>query len=576
MVENLDDDTTKEKAVEEDMSELYETSMRNLHEGNIITGIVLDINAESVIVDVGLKSEGRVALGEFLDKSGSPTVKVGDEVEVMVVGREMKDGLLVLSKQRVDGIKIWHVLEKAMEDGTPVEGTVSAEVKGGFIVDIGVSAFLPISQVDIKPVKNPASFLGRHLKYKVIKVNQKKSNVIVSRRMLIEDEKERKRTEFWKNAKEGQVIFGFVKSITDYGAFVDLGGVDGFLYVNDITWGRISHPKEHLKLGDEVKVKVMTVDHEKHKVSVSIKDLKGDPWLNIDEKYPVGSKVKGKAVGVVEYGVFVELEPGLEGLLHVSEMSWDKKLRNPAKLVLKGDMLDLQILDIDNEKKRISLGMKQLKPDPWKELGEKYPPGSIVKGKVKNFTDFGLFVGMDDGIDGLVHISEISWSRRKSVIAESYKKGATVEALVLNIDADQKKFSLSIKRLKEDPWRGLPDRYHVGDIIEGYVTSITDFGVFVEIEEGIEGLIHLSEIENGKGKHPSELYKVDDTVKAMVINVDERDKRIGLSTKALNKAEEKKDVDSFSRDENRAFSTLGDLLEPAMRNIGKDKKENGN
>jgi len=564
MVEPIDATTQKEKT-EEEMKELYETSMRSLQEGNILSGQVINIDADSVIVDVGLKSEGRVALSEFLDKSGVPTVKIGDEVEVMIVRREVKDGLLALSKQRVDGIKVWQNIDKALEDGSAVEGIIINEVKGGFMVDIGVSAFLPISQVDVKPVKNPASFIGRHLKYKVIKVNQKKANVIVSRRMLMEEERERKRKEFWKNVKEAQVIYGFVKSITDYGAFIDLGGVDGFLYVNDITWGRITHPKEYLKLGDEVKVKVMAIDHEKHKVSVSIKDLKGDPWAHIEEKYPVSSRVKGKAVGVVEYGVFVEIEPGLEGLLHVSEMSWDKKLRNPTKLVTKGDMLELQVLDIDTEKKRISLGLKQLKPDPWKELAQKYPPGTVVKGRVKNFTDFGLFVGMEDGIDGLVHISEISWSRRKNVVAENYKKGATVDALVLNIDGEQKKFSLSIKRLKEDPWKGLPERYRVGDMVTGYVTSITDFGVFVEIEEGIEGLIHLSEIDNGKGKHPSELFKVDDVVTAMVINVDEKDKRIGLSTKALRKAEEKKEVDTFSKEESRAFSTLGDLLEPAMK-----------
>jgi small subunit ribosomal protein S1 len=570
MVEMADASMQGDKT-EEEMKELYETSLRSLQEGNVLTGQVIGINSDSVIVDVGLKSEGRVSLSEFLDESGALAVKIGDEVEVMIVRREVKDGLLTLSKQRVDGVKVWQKIDKALEEGTPVEGPVVSEVKGGFMVDIGVSAFLPISQVDVKPVKNPASFIGRHLKYKVIKVNQKKSNVIVSRRMLLEEEKDRKRKEFWKNVKDGQVVYGFVKSITDYGAFIDLGGADGFLYVNDITWGRITHPKEYLKPGDEVKVKVMTVDHEKHKVSVSIKDLKGDPWLHIDEKFPVGSRVKGKAVGVVEYGVFVELEPGLEGLLHVSEMSWDKKLRNPSKLVSKGDILELQILDIDTEKKRISLGLKQLRPDPWKELAEKYPVGTIVRGKVKNFTDFGLFVGMDDGIDGLVHISEVSWSRRKNVIAESYKKGATVDALVLNIDGEQKKFSLSIKRLREDPWKGLPSRYHVGDIVEGYVTSITDFGVFVEIEEGIEGLIHLSEIENGKGKHPSEMFKVDDTVKATVINVDEKDKRIGLSTKTSRRTEEKKESETYTREEPRAFSTLGELLEPVIRkNSGKE------
>jgi small subunit ribosomal protein S1 len=571
MVDIVDTSIQKDKT-EEEMKELYETSIRNLQEGNILSGRVININDDAVIVDVGLKSEGRVSLSEFIDPAtGAVEVAVGDDVEVMLVGREQKDGLLVVSKERVDGIKTWQKIDQSMEDGSAVEGVVSSEVKGGFLVDIGVSAFLPISQVDTKPVKNPASFIGRHLKYKVIKVNKKKGNVIVSRRLLLEEEKERKRTEFWKNVKEGQVLFGFVKSITDYGAFVDLGGVDGFLYVNDITWGRINHPKEYLKLSDEIKVKVLTVDEEKKKVSIGIKQLKGDPWLKVDEKYPIGARVKGKVVGVVEYGAFVELEPGLEGLLHVSEMTWDKKMKNPSKLVAKGDMVELLVLDIDKEKKRISLGMKQLKTDPWKELAEKYLPGTIVAGKVKNFTDFGLFVGLDDGIDGLVHVSEMSWSRRKNLTAEAFKKGAPIEALVLNIDPEQKKFSLSIKRLKEDPWKGLLDRYHVGDIVEGFITSITDFGIFVEIEEGIEGLIHLSEMDNTRGKHPSEIYKADESVKAMVINVDEREKRIGLSMKALKKVEQKREMESFaSREETKAFSTLGDLLEPAMKRNNQD------
>lgn len=566
MVDTVDTSIQKDKT-EEEMKELYETSIRNLQEGNILTGKVININDDTVIVDVGLKSEGKVSLNEFADPAtGTVQVEVGDDVEVMVVGREEKDGLLVLSKERVDGIKTWQKIDQSMEDGSPVEGAVTSEVKGGFLVDIGVSAFLPISQVDTKPVKNPASFIGRHLKYKVIKVNKKKGNVIVSRRLLLEEEKDRKRTEFWKSVKEGQVLYGFVKSITDYGAFVDLGGVDGFLYVNDITWGRINHPKEYLKLSDEIKVKVLSVDEEKKKVSIGIRQLKGDPWLKVDEKYPVGTRVKGKVVGVVEYGAFVELEPGLEGLLHVSEMTWDKKMKNPSKLVAKGDVVELLVLDIDKEKKRISLGMKQLKADPWKELAEKYPAGTVVAGKVKNFTDFGLFVGLDDGIDGLVHVSEMSWSRRKNLTADAFKKGSPIEALVLNIDPEQKKFSLSIKRLKEDPWKGLLDRYHVGDIIEGFITSITDFGIFVEIEEGIEGLIHLSEMDNTRGKHPSEIYKADEGVKAMVINVDEREKRIGLSIKALKKLEQKREVESFSsREETKAFSTLGDLLEPAMK-----------
>lgn len=566
MVDTTDTSIQKDKT-EEEMKELYETSIRNLQEGNVLTGTVININDDSVIVDVGLKSEGKVSLSEFTDPAtGELQVAVGDDVEVMVVGREEKDGLLALSKQQVDGIKTWQRIDQSMEDGSPVEGPVTSEVKGGFLVDIGVSAFLPISQVDTKPVKNPASFIGRHLKYKVIKVNKKKGNVIVSRRLLLEEERDRKRAEFWNNVKEGQVLYGFVKSITDYGAFVDLGGVDGFLYVNDITWGRINHPKEYLKLSDEIKVKVLTVDEEKKKVSIGIKQLKGDPWLKVDERYPIGTRVKGKVVGVVEYGAFVELEPGLEGLLHVSEMTWDKKMKNPSKLVAKGDLVELLVLDIDKEKKRISLGMKQLKADPWKELAEKYPPGTIVAGKIKNFTDFGLFVGLDEGVDGLVHVSEMSWSRRKNLTADAFKKGAPIEALVLNIDPEQKKFSLSIKRLKEDPWKGLIDRYHSGDIVDGFITSITDFGIFVEIEEGIEGLIHLSEMDNTRGKHPSEIFETDESVRAMVINVDEREKRIGLSIKVLKKAEQKREMESFSsREETKAFSTLGDLLEPAMK-----------
>jgi small subunit ribosomal protein S1 len=558
------DTTAQKEKTEEEMKELYETSMRSAQDGNIFRGKVININADTVIVDVGLKSEGKLSLSEFPPKEGEPAVQLGDEVEVMIAGREREFGLLILSKQRVDLIRAWEKIDKSLDEGTAVEGDIASEVKGGFIVNIGVNAFLPVSQVDLKPVKNPASFVGRHLKFKVIKVNKRKGNVIVSRRVLLEEERNRKKQEFWKNVKDGQVIYGLVRNITDYGAFVDLGGVDGFLYMNDITWGRITHPKEYLRVGDEIKVKVLTIDFEKERVSVGMKQLRSNPWEKIDEKYPKGSKVKGKVVGIVEYGVFVELEQGLEGLLHVTEMSWDKRVKSPAKLVAKGDWLDLLVLDIDQEKKRISLGMKQLLPEPWDELEAEYPPGSVVKGKVKNFTDFGMFVGIGSGIDGLVHMSEISWSRRKRNLAETYKKGTAVEALVLNIDKTQRKFSLSIKRLKEDPWKGISQRYTTGDTVEGYVTSITDFGVFVEIEEGIEGLIHLSEIDELQGKSPADLFKIDDTVKVMILNISEREKRIALSTKALREPETEKATENFVKEET-AFSTLGDILEPAMK-----------
>ncbi|MCX5803210.1 MAG: 30S ribosomal protein S1 [Proteobacteria bacterium] len=568
MLDTGDTVAQKEKTQEE-MKVLYETSLKSLQEGNILKGKVININGETVIVDVGLKSEGKLSINEFMGKSGEANVNVGDQVEVMIVGREKEFGLLLLSKQKVDVIRTWQKIDKSLEEGISIDGDIISEVKSGFMVDIGVNAFLPISQVDIKPVKNPSSFVGRHLKFKVIKVNQRKENVIVSRRMLMEGEKEKRKKEFWKNVKEGQVLYGFVRNITDYGAFVDLGGVDGFLYLNDITWGRITHPKEYLRVGDEIKVKILNIDYEKERLSVGIKQLKPDPWLKIEEKYQEGTKVRGKAVGIVDYGVFVELEQGVEGLLHISEMSWDRRIKNPSKVVNRGDWLELVVLDIDKEKRRISLGMKQLKPDPWQELEAEYPPGSIIKGKVKNLTDFGMFVGIRNGIDGLVHVSEISWSRRKKVVPDLYKKGTLIETLVLNIDRGQKKFSLSIKRLKEDPWRGLISRYHVGDVVEGYITSITDFGVFVEIEDGIEGLIHLSEMDDLQGKHPSDLFKVDDRVGTAILNIDEKDKRIGLSIKALRKKEENTTIETLSNEEG-VFSTLGDILEPAIKINNKD------
>lgn len=569
MVDSSDTGTMKENS-QEDMQTLYETSMKSLQEGNVLKGKVININGDSVIVDVGLKSEGIVPLHEFTPRAEGQPVSVDDEVEVMIVGREKESGLLRLSKKRVDEVKTWEKIDKSLDESISIDGHIASEVKGGFIVDIGINAFLPLSQVDIKPVKNPSSFVGRNLKFRIIKSNRRKGSIILSRRVLLEEEREKKKQEFWKNVKDGQVIYGFVRNITDYGAFVDLGGVDGFLHINDITWGKITHPKEYLRIGDEVKVKIIAIDMEKGRVSIGMKHLKTDPWLKIDEKYPVGTRVKGKVVGLVEYGAFVELEQGLEGLLHVSEMSWDKKFKNPAKMVNKGDWLELVVLKIDLDKKRISLGLKQLAPDPWDELEANYPPGSTVKGKVKNFTEFGMFVGIGNGIDGLVHMSELSWSRRKKASQEHLKKGTMIDALVLNIDKVQKKFSLSIKRLKEDPWKGLSSRYSTGDVVDGYITSITDFGVFVEIEEGIEGLVHVSEMDELQGKPPAEVFVLDDKIQAAILHIDEKEKRIALSTKILRKRDDQPVPESRAENES-AFSTLGDILEPAM----KKNDENG-
>ncbi len=529
-------DTGRNERMEEEMNALYESTVKNLQEGGIIKGKVLDITDDGVIVDVGLKSEGKVPLHEFsLEKDGKPKVKIGDTIEVMIVGREKEFGFLILSKQKADTVRLWEKIHRSLEKGEPIDGEVISEVKGGFLIDIGIKAYLPLSHADKKPVKNPSSFVGRRLKFRVIKIDSKKNSVILSRKLYLIEEAERKRREFWKNAREGDVLYGMVKRIMEDGAFIDLDGVSGFLPTDEISWGRISHPREYLRTGDEVKVKIIQLDREQEKVKLSIKQLKPDPWLKVEEKYPKGSKVKGKVVSITDYGAFVELEKGVEGLLHVSEMSWERNLTNPRKIVSLGQIIDLQVLDVDKEKRRISLSLKRLLPDPWEVIEKKYPPGSVVTGKIKNFTDFGIFVGLEGGIDGLVHLSEITWSKRKIPFSQMFKRGQTVSAVVLKVDREQKKFSLSIKRVsKVDPWNGISERYKSGDVIEGYVTSIVDFGIFVEIEDGVEGLVHVSQMDGLKGKKPSDLFKIDEKLKVRILSIDEKSKKIALSLKAQN------------------------------------------
>ncbi|MCX7857828.1 MAG: 30S ribosomal protein S1 [Deltaproteobacteria bacterium] len=527
-------ETVKEARTDEEMSALYESSMKNLHEGRILKGKVLDVSEDSVIVDVGLKSEGKVPISEFVGRDGKPKVAIGDVIEVMILGREKEFGLLILSKQRVDQIRLWEKIHRSLNEGEAIEGEIVSEIKGGFLVDIGIKAYLPMAHADRKPVKNPSAFLGRRLKFRVIKANGKKNNVVLSRKLYLIEEAERKKKEFWKNVREGDVTFGIVRKINDDGAIIDLDGASGFLPVEEVNWGRVSHPREYLRVGDEVKVKIIDLDREKESVKLSIKQLRPDPWLKVEEKYPKGAKVTGKVVSITDYGAFIELEKGVEGLLHVSEMSWDKDFKNPRKILSKGKTVELLVLEVNKEKRRISLGMKQLLPDPWEVLEKKYPPGSIITGKVKNFTDFGIFLGIEGGVDGLVHLSEVSWSRRKLPISELFKKGQTVNAVVLNVDKEQKKFSLSIKRaLKQDPWTGISDRYKSGDILEGYITSIVDFGIFVEVEEGVEGLVHISQMENLKGKKPSDMFKIDEKVKVRVLSIDEKAKKMSLSLKDL-------------------------------------------
>jgi small subunit ribosomal protein S1 len=531
-------ETVREEKIDEEISALYESSMKNLQEGKILKGKVIEIGEDSVIVDVGLKSEGKVPIGEFIGKDGKAKVQIGDTIEVMILGREKEFGLLILSKQRVDNIRLWEKIRRSLEQGEPIDGEIISEVKGGFLVDIGVKAYLPLTHADKRPVKNPTSFVGRKFKFRVIKVNGKKNNVILSRKIFLIEEAERKKREFWKNAREGEARYGIVKKITDEGALIDLDGAIGFLPKDEISWGRISHPREYLRIGDEVRVKILDLDKEKESVRLSIKQLKPDPWSRVLEKYPKGAKVKGRVVSITDYGAFIELEKGVEGLLHISEMSWDKNLKNPRKILSKGKILDLEVLDVDKEKKRISLSLKKLMPDPWEIIESQYPPGSVVKGRIKNFTEFGMFVGLEGGIDGLVHVSEATWSRRKIPLTEIFKKGQTVDALVLNIDKEQKKLALSIKRLiKKDPWDGVSERVKEGDEVEGYVTSIVDFGIFVEIEEGVEGLVHVSQMDIERGKKPADLFSIDEKIRVKVVKVDEKSKKIALTLKDLSGGE---------------------------------------
>ncbi|MCS7280624.1 MAG: 30S ribosomal protein S1 [Desulfobacterota bacterium] len=523
----------REEKVDTEINALYESSMKNLQEGNILKGKVIAISEDSVIVDVGLKSEGKVPLSEFLDREGKPKVSIGDTFEVMIVGKEKEFGLLLLSKQKADNVRLWERIRRSLEGGEFVDGEIISQVKGGFLVDIGIKAFLPLNHADKRPVKNPESFVGRRSKFKVLKVNNKKGGVVVSRKLYLIEEAERKRREFWKNAKVGEAMYGLVRKISDEGALVDLDGVSGFLPAEEISWGRVLHPRDYLRPGDEIRVKIIELDRENENVKLSMRRLKPDPWEKIDEKYKKGSKVQGKVVGLTDYGAFVELEKGVEGLLHVSEISWDKNLKNPKEVLSKGKIVDVMVLDVDKEKRRISLSMKQLY-DPWEVVQTLYPPGTVVTGKIKNYTDFGIFVGLEEGIDGLVHISEVSWSRRKLPLSEMFKKGETVKALVLNVDKEQKKFSLSIKRLKTtDPWMGISERLKSGDVVEGYVTSIVDFGIFVEIEEGVEGLVHVSQMDGVKGKKPADIFKIDEKLKVRILNVDEKAKKIALSLKGV-------------------------------------------
>jgi small subunit ribosomal protein S1 len=562
----------------EDFQTLYEESLKTLEEGQILRGTVIDITPDHVTVDVGFKSEGQIPMQEFLKRDKKVDVKIGDQIDVLLERKESEEGLLTLSKEKADKIKIWREISRSCREGEVIEGEIVGKVKGGLSVDIGrILAFLPGSQIDLKPVRNLDALIGQRLKFKVIKFNRKRNNIVLSRRVLLDEERKQLREETLKNLEEGDIVEGTVKNLTDYGAFIDLGGMDGLLHITDISWGRIGHPSEKLSIGEQIKVKVLHYDREKEKVSLGLKQALPDPWESVPRKYSLGSRIKGKVVNVTDYGVFVELEEGVEGLVHISELTWSKKMKHPSKIVHIGDTVEVMVLDCDPVKRRISLGMKQIEPNPWALIEEKYPVGTKVVGRVKTVTDFGIFIGFDEGVDGLVHVSEMSWTKKIKHPSEFYKKGQEVEAVVLNIDRKNERFSLGIKQLTPDPWKDVARRYRKGEVVAGKVTNVTDFGAFVELEEGIEGLVHVSEISREKVEKPSDVLKVGDTLSAVVLHIDPHDRRIGLSIKGLKEKAEKAEIEKYISNQGPTSHSLGELIQEEMEKRGgglPSKKEN--
>jgi small subunit ribosomal protein S1 len=553
----------------EDFQTLYEESLKTLEEGQILRGTVIDITPDHVTIDVGYKSEGQIPMQEFLKRDKKVDVKIGDRIDVLLERKESEEGLLTLSKEKADKIKIWREISRSCREGEVIEGEIVGKVKGGLSVDIGrMLAFLPGSQIDLKPVRNLDALIGQRLKFKVIKFNRKRNNIVLSRRVLLDEERKQLREETLRNLNEGEIVEGTVKNLTDYGAFIDLGGMDGLLHITDISWGRVGHPSEKLSVGDRIKVKVLHYDREKEKVSLGLKQAMPDPWESVPRKYPSGARTKGKVVNVTDYGVFVELEEGVEGLVHISELTWSKKTKHPSKVVRIGDTVEVMVLDSDPVKRRISLGMKQVEPNPWALIEEKYPVGTKVVGRVKTVTDFGIFIGFDEGVDGLVHVSEMSWTKKIKHPGELYKKGQEVEAVVLNIDRKNERFSLGIKQLTPDPWKDVARRYRKGEVVVGKVTNVTDFGAFVELEEGIEGLVHVSEISREKVEKPSDALKVGDTISAVVLHIDPHDRRIGLSIKGLKEKTEKTEIEKYISNQGSTSHSLGELIQEEMEKRG--------
>ncbi len=531
--------------------------------GDVIMGTIVGVVDDHVLVDIGDKAESYIPISEFRAEGEEEEIKVGDAFEVFVEKRK-EEGGLQLSREKAIGIKVWEEIAKIQADDGTIDGKIENRVKGGMSVDIGVPAFLPYSQIDLRPVKDLDALIGQTFPFKILKFNRKRNNVVISRRAILEKEREKLRVDMRSSLEEGMIVKGAVTNITDYGLFIDLGGMDGLCHITDLSWGRVSHPAKLYKVGDEIDVKILKYDQESDRVSLGIKQLRPDPWATVTERYPIGSKTVGKVVSITDYGVFIELEEGVEGLIHISEMTWSKKPRHPSKLVAVADDVEVMVLNIETETKRISLGMKQLHPNPWDLVSENYPVGSIIEGKIKNITDFGIFIGIEEGIDGLIHVSDLSWTERIKHPTEKYAKGDTIQAVVLKIDRENERFSLGIKQLEPDPWQAALNNYPSGAIVEGKITNVTDFGIFVQLEEGVEGLVHVSEISKEKITTPVGMYNVGDNLQVKVINVSSKDRKIGLSIKALDEDSSEGSLKDYKKKLAAGPATIGDLLKEEM------------
>ncbi len=542
----------------EKLLDMYDDTLKDLSEGQVVKGRVIKVLPNEVIVDVGYKSEGIIDRDEFLDREGKVSVQEGDEVEVLLEKTEDKEGYLVLSKEKAEKMKVWERVEQAFKEGTPLTGRVVDRIKGGLAVDIGIRAFLPGSLVDLRPVRNLDSYKGQELRMQVIKVNRRRGNIVLSRKAILEEENKEKKQKTLDTLEEGKVVKGVVKNITEYGAFIDLGGLDGLLHITDMSWGRINHPSELFSISDEVEVVVLKFDADRERVSLGYKQRTPDPWAAVDDRYPIGSRVRGKVVSLTDYGAFVELEEGVEGLIHVSAMSWTKRIKHPSKIVAVDDTVEAMVLDLDKENRRLSLGLKQTEPNPWALIDEKYEVGSRITGKVRNLTNFGAFIEVEEGVDGLVHISDLSWSKRIKHPSEVLQKGDEVEAVILKIDTENQRLSLGIKQLQPNIWDEFYRLHSVGEVMRGKVVRLTEFGAFVELEEGIEGLVHVSEFSTERVENPETYFNIGDELDVKIIKMDPTENKIGLSVKAIVQETAQHDLAAYARDGGAV--SLGDVV----------------